>query len=105
MLLCELELIGFQKVPFTCPYSPPIGRVRLLWPVGLVAFTTFSYTLAAIEAAALRSPQKYAVLMLAVFATAALAARWRESLIHEPPALVFEEEEEDAAVTLQLGSL
>jgi hypothetical protein len=105
MLLAEAVLIGFRKVPFTCPYSPPIGHVRLLWPVGLVAFTTFSYTVAALEAAALRAPALYAGTMVVLVGATFATARWRESLIQEPPALIFEEEEEDAPVTLQLGAI
>jgi hypothetical protein len=104
-LLADIVLVGFQKVPFTCPYSPPISRVRLMWPLGLVAFTTFSYTMAAIEAVALRAPKVYGVVLVLMIAGRIVISRWRESLVPQAPALMFEEEEEDSLTTLQLGSI
>ncbi len=41
-LLSELLLLRFHKVPFTCSYIPGKANVKLLWPVYLVALTTYS---------------------------------------------------------------
>ena len=48
-LLSELLLLRFHKVPFTCSYVPGKANVKLLWPIYLVALTTYSYSTARLE--------------------------------------------------------
>ena len=49
VLLAELLLLGYHEVPFTCAYVPGNANVKLLWPVYLLAMTTYAYTTARLE--------------------------------------------------------
>lgn len=105
-LLVEAALFGFKKVPFTCPYSPPVGQLRLFWPLVIVAFTTFCYTLAAVEALALASLPAFAALVASVLAAWRATAWWRERrLIRTSALLVFEEPDGEQPITLALGGV
>lgn len=98
ILLTELLLIRFCKVPFTCTYFPGRARVRTLWPFYLVAFTTYTYTAGALEAdILLRSFKAYTTFCLLVaFAIAALALA-RTLWLTRAAGLSFEESDPDAA--------
>jgi hypothetical protein len=48
-LLAEVLLHGFRKVPFTCSYVPGTRNLMRLWPVYLVAMTTYGYSTARLE--------------------------------------------------------
>jgi hypothetical protein len=101
-LLCELALIGSRKVPFTCTYSPPIGRGRVLWPIGLIVFVKLCYTVAEIEAAALRHPSSFPILPAVLLAVAMGIGHLRELWLTGWP-LVFVDEEEDAPIIIKLS--
>ena len=49
VLLAELLLLGYHEVPFTCAYVPGNANVKLLWPVYLLAMTTYAYATARLE--------------------------------------------------------
>ena len=97
LLLTELLLIRFCKVPFTCTYFPGRGRVRTLWPFYFVGFTTYTYTAAALEAdVLLRSPRAFTNFCL-IFSFA-IAVLWlaRVFWLTRASGLAFEESDPDA---------
>jgi hypothetical protein len=97
ILLTELLLIRFCKVPFTCTYFPGRARVRTLWPFYLIAFTTYTYTAGALEAdILLRNLRAYTIFCLVVaFAIAALKLV-RTLWLTRAAGLSFEEPDPDA---------
>jgi hypothetical protein len=75
VILCEVCLQNFQKVPFTCSYLPGKSRMHMavmgVWP--LLAFSAMGV---AWEGRILDDAARYAA-MIAVLAAVALLARWR----------------------------
>jgi len=97
LLLTELLLIRFCKVPFTCTYFPGRGRLRTLWPLYLVGFTTYTYTAAALEAdVLLRSSKAFTNFCLIVSFAIALLWVSRVLRLTRESGLSFEESDPDA---------
>jgi hypothetical protein len=75
VILCEVCLQNFQKVPFTCSYLPGKSRMHMavmgVWP--LLAFSAMGV---AWESRILNDAAGYAA-MIAVLSGVALLARWR----------------------------
>jgi hypothetical protein len=49
-LLVEVLLLDFWKIPFTCSYPPGKANVTILWIFYWLAFTTYAYSMATLEA-------------------------------------------------------
>jgi len=97
ILLTELLLIRFCKVPFTCMYFPGRARMRTMWPFYLVGFSAYTYTAGALEAdILLRDLSAYSIFCgLVAFAIAVLTvtrALWLTGATN----LSFEESDPDA---------
>jgi hypothetical protein len=97
ILLTELLLIRFCKVPFTCMYFPGRARMRTMWPFYLVGFSTYTYTAGALEAdILLRNVRAYTIFcVLVAFAIAVLTVS-RALWLTRVPNLLFEESDPDA---------
>ena len=96
VLLVDVLLIGFRKVPFACGYFPGRSRFRTMWPFYATAFSIYAYSLATLEAQSMRNPLLLAG-ALGIFALliAGLAIVRRYDL-QPPPGLIFAEEDPDA---------
>jgi hypothetical protein len=105
-LLAELVLINFLRVPFTSAFNAPAATARWMWPFWLIGFSLFSFTLSRLEGFLLRSPWRAALLVL-VLAVATFAVRmWRERGLHvNGTTLRFDDAEDDAPVTLEIGGI
>jgi hypothetical protein len=55
LVLAQVFSYGLDRVPFTVAYAPGTARINTLWPFYLMAFSTFTYAMAALEAHVLRS--------------------------------------------------
>ena len=99
LLLAELLLLNFSKIPFTCSYLPGKANVRLLASGYFLAFFTYAYYMASLEARLLGDP-----VMLLYFCGALLIglAAWnlgtafRRRATRQSFALMFEDEPEPA---------
>jgi len=103
LLIVELALTGFAKVPFTCSYLPGKANLKIMFGVywGLLIITSELVT--DVEQRALGHASGYAWLMgitLLAWLVAALRGRWARARI---PALRFEEQPEPAVVGLGLA--
>ena len=49
LILVELLLINFRKIPFTCSYQPGKANITVLGIFYWFAFTTYAYSMAALE--------------------------------------------------------
>jgi hypothetical protein len=99
-LVVQLLMRGVDKIPFTCTYYPGKAKFGKFWPAYLTAFTTLTYTAAAMEAAVLSSPQGYAVTIAVLSGVAILLRVLRRNDAERLPALRFEEEPVDAMTVL-----
>ncbi|PYT12420.1 MAG: hypothetical protein DMG59_23515, partial [Acidobacteria bacterium] len=50
VLLIELLLLDFWKIPFTCSYPPGKANITVTWIFYWLAFTTYAYSMASVEA-------------------------------------------------------
>ena len=101
VIVAELSLHGFRKIPFTCSYLPGKSYVHMafLFFLGTMFVLTRG---AALERGALDDPKGYGILV-GILGAAAIAARWRTSAgAQEDDAAVQFEDETDPAV-LPLG--
>jgi hypothetical protein len=97
ILLTELLLIRFCKVPFTCMYFPGRARMRTLWPFYLVGFSTYTYTAGALEAdILLRSARAYTIFCVLVAIAIAVLTVARALWLTRATGLSFEESDPDA---------
>jgi hypothetical protein len=102
MILTDVSVSGFQKIPFTCSYLPgrsPAHKAFLtVWSTFLFMATEIKYELSALE-----SPMGFAA-MIALLCVAAAGARWWTITRANLPetALRFEEAEVPAIFALDL---
>ena len=96
VLLTELLAVGLCKVPFTCTYLPGRSRARTLWPFYLTGFTTYTYSMAALELRVLDSPLGLIAVCVAICVAIGMAALARARFLKDSPGLRFEEEDPDA---------
>ncbi|HXM43281.1 MAG TPA: hypothetical protein VN924_18740 [Bryobacteraceae bacterium] len=103
LLIVELALTGFAKVPFTCSYLPGKANLKIMFGVYWGLLIIVSELVTDVEQAGLRNAAGYAWLMgftLLVWLVAARRARWARTRI---PALSFEEQPEPAVLALGLA--
>jgi len=103
LLIIELALTGFAKVPFTCSYLPGKANLKIMFGVYWGLLIIVSEIVTDIEQRALSNRTKYAWLMgitLLAWLVAACRGRWARARI---PALSFEEQPEPAVVGLGLA--
>jgi hypothetical protein len=105
ILLIEALLLDFWKIPFTCSYPSGKANVTLLWIFYWVAFTTYAYSMATLEAWMVLRPMR----LLAFYATAALlflaSERNRERWTRIGFTLIFEDAADPVVRTLGLSEL
>lgn len=101
LLLVEILLANFEKVPFACSYLAGKANLKVSWPIYLFGFTTYVSVCLALEYWMLQRPVRFAWLAaLVLLVKAALAFyRWR---VGREVALVFDEQPEPLVRTLNL---
>jgi hypothetical protein len=97
VILVDLSLIGFQKIPFTCSYLPGQSKLHMKFWYGAVVLLGLIWA-AEQERRALEDPVR-SIAMLAAFALAAALIR-RRTTQYAP--LLFEEEPTMAVYCLNL---
>jgi hypothetical protein len=96
MLLVEILLIGFAKIPFTCTYHPAHSRLRTRWPAYLVAFLAYAYLMPAVEYRVLRTTPRLMVLCAVIGIVIVAIARLRARALSSLPGLDFVDEDPEA---------
>ena len=103
LLIIELVLSGFAKVPFTCSYLPGKANLKIMFGVYWGLLIIVSELVTDVEQAGLRNPANYAKLMGITLLAWLVAARRGRGLRARVPALSFEEQPEPAVVSLGLA--
>jgi hypothetical protein len=100
LLLVEVALWDWNKVPFTCAYLPGKANLKVMFGIywGLLWF--LSQFVIIIEDRALKTPAGYAVLMAITLAAWLRVAYLASAARAEFSGLQFEEEPEPAVRTL-----
>jgi hypothetical protein len=90
LLLTHALLITFNRFPFVCPYVPGSSRIRMLWPLYLTFFSTYSYTMGRIEVRLLRNDAHMLVAIAIVLAIAGALVVARRLLLRHWIGFAFE---------------
>jgi hypothetical protein len=100
LMLIELLLIKFEKLPFTCSYIPGKANIKAWWPVYLLAFSFYCFGTAAIEQILLNYPIPYTIFMLIAVALLIGLNWYRSFCLKRISSIRFEEEMADRIVLL-----
>jgi hypothetical protein len=104
LLLVELMLLGFRKIPFACTFVPA-GHNNTGWTmVYMIGFGVYAYAMASVEYWMLRESALRAPFLLGLLAVAWIGARrMRRALLAGEVRLDFDEAVEPAVRTLDLS--
>jgi len=103
LILIEVLLLKFQKIPFTCSYLPGKANIKLLWSVYLFSFTTYAYTMTKLEEWLMVNPVRFAYFYAAVLPLLIGWITYRNRSFDRTLSLTFEEEPTPAVQTLDLS--
>jgi hypothetical protein len=102
LVLVELCLHGFQKIPFTCSYLPGKSQLNLAFLAAAALLQIIGLS-ARYEQQVLEDPVRFAVILL-ILGILVVIARWRTvSSASSDEAVQFEEEATPAILTLGLN--
>jgi hypothetical protein len=104
LLLIELLLVKFHKIPFTCSYLPGKANITGLWFIYWLGFATYAYSMASLEAWVLQNSLRIAALYLLGCAAVATAVFYRNRHLQEGFTLIFEDTPEPVVRTLNLSA-
>jgi hypothetical protein len=105
ILLIEVLVMEFRKIPFTCSYRPGKANVTLLWVAYWVAFLLYAFAMANLESWMVRRPWRLAPFYLAAAIVLAGFEAWRRRADRVGVALVFDDASDPVILTLGLGEL
>lgn len=97
LLLMELLLVNFHKIPFTCTYLPGKARLLTRWPIYWFVFSLYGFQLAVLENWALRSSWRIGPLIVLLLLLAS-GLRWWNRRNLDALRLAFEEQPESFCV-------
>jgi len=102
LILIELLLMNFRKIPFTCSYQAGKANITVLGVLYWFAFTSYAYTMATLELWLLHDDARWngaVVLLLAVLGGLVV---WRKTMIVDGSGLVYEDAPNPDVQTLGL---
>jgi hypothetical protein len=102
ILLMEILLIGFRKVPFTCAHLPGKVNLTFLSVMYVFGFTTYSRTMASIEEWLVPAPAAAGLFLVSAATAIVLLARWRVRMLGGAPVLDYEDPGNPVICTLDL---
>ncbi len=104
LLLVEVLLFRFYKIPFTCSYLPGQAQLTTRWVFYWMGFAIYAYTMANLELWFLRESIRMALFYLAAAAAIAAVTVYRNRVFREEFALIFEEKPEPVVYTLNISA-
>jgi len=103
LILIELLLLRFRKVPFTCSYLASKSRNFVVWFGCWLMFSSYAYSLARLEDWILGHPAELVVSLAILLAGLGWLRVYNRRFVREGNPIVFEEEPEPAVQTLDLS--
>jgi hypothetical protein len=102
LILIELLLLRFPKIPFTCSYLPGASQLIFMWPIYIFAFAFYGFITALIESWLFKGAHRFDIFCIVAAITWLVLLICTASASKKP--LLFEEESESAPVYLDLHS-
>jgi len=103
LILIELLLLRFRKVPFTCSYLASKSGNFVVWFGCWLMFSSYAYSLARLEDWILGQPAALVVSLAILLAGLVWLRVYNRRFVREGNPIVFEEEPEPAVQTLDLS--
>jgi hypothetical protein len=103
LILIELLLFRFEKLPFACSYIPGRANIKLLWPAYVLACVIYSYETTVLERWMLEDIKRYVFFIFIAGGVCVGLHRYGVSYLKRISAIRFEEKQADAMDILSLG--
>jgi hypothetical protein len=103
LVLLNLLLIWFRKIPFTCSYFPGKTSMAVMFLLYLAGFTAYSWSMADLEAALLDEPAQLLVFYLVIAASLWGLTRLEKRELGVDGSLIYEDEPDPIVRSLELG--
>jgi hypothetical protein len=104
VVLIELLTLTLRAVPGTCTYRPGQLRLRVLWPVYLLVWTTVVYLLPRLAISGVGQFAQSAAVIGTLVATGAALQAWRTARARQLGQLVYDATETPTTTTIDLSS-
>ena len=103
LILIEILLFKFPKIPFTCSYLPGRANLKGLCFPYFLFFVTYAYAMAKLEAWLFDNPLYFVLFNAFAIPALVIAVMYRNDLWNSNPAFVYLETAEPAVRTLKLS--
>ena len=103
LVLLNLLLVWFRKIPFTCSYFPGKTSMAVMFFLYLVGFTTYSWSMADLEGLWIDKPAPLLLFYLGIAAALYGLARLETRELGVDDALIYEDEPDPIVRSLELG--
>ncbi|HEY1340459.1 MAG TPA: hypothetical protein VGF59_23265 [Bryobacteraceae bacterium] len=103
LLLLNLLLVWFRKIPFTCSYFPGKTSMAVMFALYLAGFTTYSWTMGDVERDGLQHPFHLVLFYVAGMLALPGLARLERSEFKVDDALIYEDEPDPIVRSLEIG--
>jgi hypothetical protein len=100
LILVELLLFRFPKIPFTCSYLPGAAQLIFMWPIYIFAFAFYGFATALFESWLLKGAHEFEIFCIVAGVVWMILMIYNASVSSRP--LRFEEESESAPIYLDL---
>jgi len=104
LMLVEILMFRFPKIPFTCSYLPGKANLRLYWAPYLFACLVYLSTAISLETWLLRQPDRFVAFFLVVAGVLLLSRACQDRWMARHCEFIFEEEPDPAVHSLRLNS-
>ena len=103
LVLLNLLLIWFRKIPFTCSYFPGKTSMAVMFFLYLAGFTAYSWSMADLEAKLLNEPAQLLLFYAVIAASLYGLARLEKRELGVDDSLIYEDEPDPIVRSLELG--
>jgi hypothetical protein len=104
-VIIELLTLTLRAVPGTCTYRPGQLRLRVLWPIYLLAWLSVAYGIPSFAVASLFDPLASVILCTTLTATWASLRAWRIVRARRLTTFIYEAVEPTTTTTIDLSSV
>ncbi|MCU1236234.1 MAG: hypothetical protein JWP63_4201 [Candidatus Solibacter sp.] len=103
LVLLNLLLVWFRKIPFTCSYFPGKTSMAVMAALYLAGFTTYSWSGADLEGRMIESPLLFPIFYVAIAAALYGLSRLELRELVVDDALIYEDQPDPVVRSLELG--
>lgn len=103
LVLLNILLIWFRKIPFTCSYFPGKTNMVVSGVLYLFGFSAYSWSMAALVERLIRAPVKLAIFYAAILLLLRGLASFEKHELQVDDTLVYEDRPDPVVRTLELG--